>query len=110
MQDPVKRSCSTQQSQTDPKEIFREQYGALFDLMTPENIAAIANKLYSKRLIGAETLQDCMAEARKPAERAHSLLNALRATIDQDVLTTLIEVLKENEAFRPIAEEMECEI
>ncbi|XP_019860328.1 PREDICTED: uncharacterized protein LOC109588620, partial [Amphimedon queenslandica] len=111
MQDSVKQSCSTQQSQTDPKEVFREQYGALFDLMTPENIAAIANKLYSKRLITDDTLQDCMTDARRPADRAHSLLNALRVTIDQPgVLKKLIQVLKNNEAFRSIAEEMERDI
>ena len=79
--------------------------------MISDNIAAIADELYSKGLIGDETLQDCMTDARKPADRAYSLLNALRVTIDQPgVLKKLIEVLKNNEAFRSIAEEMERDI
>ena len=95
-----------------PKEIFREQYAALSDLlMIPENIAAIAKHVYSEGLITDDTLQDCMTDARRPADRAHSLLNALRATIDQpDVLEKLIQVLKNNEAFRSIAEKMERDI
>ena len=106
-----KPGSSSQQCSTDPKEIFRKQYSALFDLMIPDNIAAIANKLYSEGLIAHQTLQDCMNDARKPADRAHSLLNALHVTIDQPgVLKKLIEVLKNNQAFRSIAEEMECDI
>ena len=98
-------------SSTDPKEIFRKQYAALFDLMIPNNIAAIAHELYSKGLIAYQNLQDCMNDARRLADRAHSLLNALHVTIDQPgVLKKLIEVLKNNEAFRSIAEEMERDI
>ena len=79
--------------------------------MTPENIAAIAYEVYSEGLITDDTWQNCMTDARRPADRAHSLLNALRVTIDQpDVLKKLIQVLKNNEAFRSIAEEMEREI
>ena len=108
---PVKPGSSSQQSSTNPKEIFRKQYSALFDLMIPDNIAAIANKLYSKGLIADETLQDCTTDTRKPADRAYSLLNALCVTIDQPgVLKKLIEVLKNNEAFRSIAEEMERDV
>ena len=107
----AKPGNSSQKSQTNPKEIFRRQYAALSKLMTPDNIAAIADELYSKGLIGDETLQDCMTDTRKLTDRAHSLLNALRATIDQPgVLTNLIKVLKDNEAFRSIAEKMQSEI
>ena len=98
-------------SSTDPKEIFKKQYAALFDLMIPDNIAAIAHEVFAKGLIAHQTLQDCMNDARKTPDRAHSLLNALRVTIDQpDVLQKLIEVLNKHEAFRSIAEEMERDI
>ncbi|XP_019859937.1 PREDICTED: uncharacterized protein LOC109588201 [Amphimedon queenslandica] len=107
-QDPAKPGSS---SATDPKIIFQEKIADLYKLMTPENIASIAYEVYSKRLITDETLQDCMTDARRPADRAHSLLNALRVSIDQPgVLKKLIQVLKNNEAFRSIAEEMEHDI
>ncbi|XP_019860147.1 PREDICTED: uncharacterized protein LOC109588418 [Amphimedon queenslandica] len=99
-------------SPKDSKEIFRKHYAALSDLlMIPENIAAIAKQVYSEQLISQETLQDCMTDARRPADRAHSLLNALRVTIDQPgVLANLIKILKKYEAFRSTAEEMEHDI
>ena len=104
-QDP-KPSSSSQQSH---QEIFRQKSFTIFKMITPDNIAAIAHGVHAEGLIPAVALQNCMISTRSIDERAHSLLGALRVTIDvqPDQLTNLIRVLKDNETFQFVAEQME---
>lgn len=76
--------------------------------MVPSNLSAIAIDFYSCGLIARDTLQECNG-SRAIHERSFSLLSALEATIDTkpQLMGTLIEVLKRNEASEDIADKME---
>ena len=65
--------------------------------------------LYAKKLITDTTATECMNAGRPVHDRCASLLFALKATIDgkPQEMKALIEVLKNNEAFLEIANEME---
>ena len=65
--------------------------------------------LYAKKLISHPTATECLNTGRPVHDRCASLLFALKATIDSQpqAMETLIEVLKNNEAFLEIANEME---
>ena len=77
--------------------------------MTPPDIEAIADDIYSLELITPETHEACMANS--TTDRGHTLLDALTVIIDQPgVLTALIDVLKKFPAFKPIARKMEHEL
>ena len=63
---------------------------------------------YAKELISDTTVTECMNDGRPVHNRCASLLFALKATVDgkPQAMKTLIEVLKENEAFNEIADKM----
>ena len=68
--------------------------------------------LCAKNLITDTTATECMNAGRPVHDRCASLLLALKATIDLNpqLMITLIEVLKENEAFKEIADKMDLEV
>ncbi|XP_019854498.1 PREDICTED: uncharacterized protein LOC105313470 [Amphimedon queenslandica] len=94
-------------------EVLRENFDTLSDILAaPNNLSAIIMSLYAKKLISDTTATECMNDGRPVHDRCASLLFALKATIDgkPQAMNTLIEVLKNNEAFKEIADKMDLEV
>ena len=92
------------------QEVLRKNFSELSRiLIVPSNLSAIAMDLYNDGLISYDTLQECNNDCRAIQARSFSLLSALKATIDTkpQLMGTLIEVLKRNEASKDIADKME---
>ena len=77
------------------------------------NRLSIVTELFSKQLITESCYDDCTDDSNKSdAEKGHSLMRALKATIHsqpQSVII-LIGVLKKAEAFRLIARKLEHDL
>ncbi|XP_019859679.1 PREDICTED: uncharacterized protein LOC109587898 [Amphimedon queenslandica] len=95
------------------KKVLRKNFDKLSAILAaPNNLSPIIMSLYAKELIADATSTECMNAGRPVNDRCASLLFALKATIDgkpQEIIT-LIEVLKNNEAFKDVAKEMEMEM
>uniref|UniRef100_A0A1X7T067 Uncharacterized protein n=1 Tax=Amphimedon queenslandica TaxID=400682 RepID=A0A1X7T067_AMPQE len=94
-------------------EVLRENFDTLSDILAaPNNLSAIIMSLYAKKLISDTTTTECMNDGRQVQDRCASLLFALKATIDgkPQAMNTLIEALKNNEAFKEIAHKMDLEV
>ena len=90
--------------------VLRNYFADLSDQSS--NLFAITMRLYSKKLISYEVLNDTMNSNKSGQDRSATLMFALKATIDAkpESLNTLIEVLRTNEALRAIADKMDSEI
>ena len=92
--------------------MWKKYYADLYELLAvPDNMSAIAPRLYSEELITDDTLDNINSTNSKNREKAYLLLRALKATIDTrpQSLKTLIEVLKRNDAFKVIVNKMDQE-
>ena len=81
-------------------------------LAAPNNLSTIITSLYANKLITDPTFTESMNAGRPVHDRCASLLFALKATIDgkPQAMVTLIDVLKNNEAFKDLANEMEMSL
>ncbi|XP_019854499.1 PREDICTED: uncharacterized protein LOC105313471 [Amphimedon queenslandica] len=94
-------------------EVLRENFDTLSDILAaPNNLSAIIINLYAKKLISDTTATECMNDGRPVHDRCALLLFALKATIDgkPQAMISLIEVLKNNEAFKEIADKIDLEV
>ena len=95
------------------REVLRENFDKLSAILAaPNNLPSIIMSLFAKKLITDATSTECMNAGRPVQDRCASLLFALKATIDgkPQAMITLIEVLKNNEAFKDVAMEMEMSL
>ena len=78
----------------------------------PDNISAVASRLYSENLISEEVYVNISSSSRTGRDKALSLLRALKATISirPQLLRTLIKVLKRDDALKVIADKMDLEL
>ena len=93
--------------------MLRENFDTLSKILAaPSNLSGVIISLYAKELITDTTATECMNAGRPVQDRCASLLFALKATIDLNpqLMITLIEVLKENEAFKEIADKMDLQV
>ena len=93
--------------------MLRENFDALKEILAaPSNLSAVIMSLYAKKLITDTTATECRNDGRPVHDRCASLLFALKATVDgkPHAIKTLIEVFKNNEAFKEIAEKMEVSL
>ncbi|XP_019859060.1 PREDICTED: uncharacterized protein LOC109587263 [Amphimedon queenslandica] len=89
--------------------VLRENFAALSKILAaPSNLSAVIMSFYAKELISDTTATECMNDCRPVQDRCASLLFAVKATVDgkPQLINTLIEALKENEAFKEIADKM----
>ena len=96
------------------KKCFRRHFADLSKLMSvSSNRLSIAAELYCKHLITETCYDDCTDDSNKTdAEKGHSLMKALKATIythPQSVIT-LVDVLDKAESFRLIARKLEHDL
>ena len=95
------------------KRVFKKHYADLSDLLAvPDNMSAIASRLYSEDLIPEETYDNISTIGRTGRDKAESVLRALKAaiSIQPESLRTLIEILKKNDALKVIANKMDLEM
>ena len=95
------------------KKILRKHHADISDLLAvPDNMSAVASRLYSEELIPEEAYDNISTIGRTGHDKAISLLHALRATIsiEPQSLKTLIEVLRRNKAFKAIADKMDEDV
>ena len=93
--------------------MLRENFDTFSEILAaPNNLPAVILSLYAKKLISHPTATECLNTGRPVHDRCASLLFALKATVDgkPQLMITLIEVLKENEAFKKIADKMDLEV
>ena len=93
--------------------MLRENLNTFSEILAaPNNLSSVILSLYAKKLISHPTATECLNTGRTVHDRCASLLLALKATIDLNpqLMITLIEVLKENEAFKGIADKMDLEV
>ena len=92
------------------KEVLRKNFDKLSKILAaPNNLSTIITSLYANKLITGPTSTETMNAGRPVHDRCASLLFALEATIDgkPQAMVTLIDVLKNNEAFKDVADKME---
>ena len=95
------------------KRVFKKHYADLSDLLAvPDNMSAIASRLYSEELIPEDTFDNISTIGRTGRDKAESVLRALKAAISMQPqsLKTLIEVLKKNDVLKAIAEKIDLEM
>ena len=95
------------------KKILRKHHADISDLLAvPDNMSAVASRLYSEELIPEEAYDNIITSSKSGRDKANSLLHALRATIsiEPQSLKTLIEVLRRNKAFKAIADKMDEDV
>ena len=95
------------------KRVFKKHYADLSDLLAvPDNMSAIASRLYSEELIPEEVYDNISTSDRTGRDKAESVLHALKAaiSIQPQSLRTLIEILKKNDVLKVIADEMDLEM
>ena len=81
-------------------------------LAVPDNMSAISIRLYSEELIPEETFDNIITSNKTRYDKANLLLLTLEATIDAQpqLMKTLIEVLRKNNALKVIADKMDQEM
>ena len=96
------------------KKCFRRYFADLSKLMSvSNNRLSIVAELYSKHLITETCYDNCTDDSNKTdAEKGHSLMRALKATIysQPQSMITLVGVLKKAEAFRLIIRKLEHDL
>ena len=95
------------------KRVLKKHYADLSDLLAvPDNMSAIASRLYSEELIPEEAYDNISTVGRTGRDKADSVLRTLKAaiSIQPQALRTLIEILKKNDALKAIAEKMDLEM
>ena len=93
--------------------VFKKYLADLSDLLAvPDNMSAIAPRLYSKELISKTTYESTIANNMAGHNKANSLLFALETTIEAQpqLMNTLIEILRRNSALKVIADKMDQEL
>ena len=93
--------------------IFKKYLPDLSDLLAvPDNMSAVAPRLYSEELIPKTTYESTIASNKTGRDKANSLLFTLETTIDAQpqLMKTLIEILRRNSALKVIADKMEQEV
>ena len=92
---------------------MKRHYADLSDLLTvPDNMSAIASRLYSEELIPEETYDNISTVGRTGRDKAESVLRVLKAaiSIQPQSLRTLIEILRRNDALKVIADKIDQEL
>ena len=95
------------------KKTLRKHHADISDLLAvPDNMSAVAPRLYSEELIPKETYENTIANNKTGRDKANSLLLTLEATTDAQpqLMKTLIEVLKKNKVLKPVADKMEQDV
>ena len=95
------------------KKVLKKHFADLSDLLAvPDNMSALAPKLYSEDLIPEEAYDNIITSSKSGRDKANLLLHALRATIsiEPQSLKTLIEVLRRSKAFKTIADKMDEDV
>ena len=95
------------------KRVFKKHYADLSDLLAvPDNMSAIASRLYSEDLIPKEAFDNISTVGRTGRDKAESVMRALKAaiSIQPQALRTLIEILRRNDALKVIADKMDLEL
>ena len=94
-------------------EVLQDNFPKLSKILAASsNLSAVIMSLYAKKLITNAISTECMNAGRPVQDRCASLLFALKATVTtqpQSILT-LIKVLKEEEAFKDIAKDMDLQM
>ena len=93
--------------------MFKKHYADLSDLLAvPDNMSAIASRLYSEELIPEDTFDNISTIDRTGRDKAESVLHALKAaiSIQPQSLKTLIKILRRNDALKAIAEKIDLEM
>ncbi|XP_019856879.1 PREDICTED: uncharacterized protein LOC105314149 [Amphimedon queenslandica] len=94
-------------------EVLRDNFKTLSKILAaPSNLSTVIMNLYAKKLITGATSTECMNTGRPVQDRCASLLFALQSTVttQPQSMLTLIGVLKEEEAFKDIAENMDLQM
>ena len=81
-------------------------------LAVPDNMSAIGIQLYSEELIPKATYENTITSSMAGQNKANLLLLALEATIEAQpqLMKTLIEVLRKNDALKVIPDKMDQEL
>uniref|UniRef100_A0A1X7TZP2 ZU5 domain-containing protein n=1 Tax=Amphimedon queenslandica TaxID=400682 RepID=A0A1X7TZP2_AMPQE len=93
--------------------VLRDNFDTLSEILAaPSNLSAVIMSLYAKELITDAISTECMNTGRPVQDRCASLLFALKSTVatQTQAMSTLMEVLKEKEAFKDIAEKMDLQM
>ena len=95
------------------KKVLKKYLPELSDLLAvPDNMSAVAPRLYSEYLIPKAIYEDNITSSKTGRDKANLLLFALEATIDAQpqLMKTLIKILRKNDALKVIADKMDLEL
>lgn len=93
--------------------VLRDYFVTLSEILAaPSNLSTVIMSLYAKELITDAISTECMNTGRPVQDRCALLLFALQSTVttQPQSMSTLMEVLKEKEAFKDIAEKMDLQM
>ena len=96
------------------KKVFQTHYAELCDLMSiSNNRLSAASNLFSAQLISNNCYDNVVDDSpRSDQVKGHSLMNALRATINAkpQLVTKLINILERIETFETIADKIKHDL